>query len=142
MLYYLAAILVGPAVGGISDRSGSDTVPVVIGSLVAAAALLSLGVWTGDRALSAAVLGVGVGHALIRGPLLDLAIRFGGGSVKAIGLVRMTERLGAMAGLAAAALFATGAAGWTLPAILGIVTATGGLMFAVTSALASYRERR
>lgn len=142
MLYYLAAILVGPAVGEISERAGSDTVPVVIGILAAAAALLSLGAWTGDRALAVAVLGVGVGHALIRGPLLDLAIRFGGGSAKAIGLLRMTERLGAMVALAFAALFASGAAGWTLPVILGIVTVAGGLSFAAISATASYRERR
>lgn len=142
MLYYLAAILIGPVASEISGRLGSDTVPVMTGILVAAAALLSLAAWSGDRALTAAVLGVGIGHALMRAPLLDLAIGFAGGSVKAVGLVRMAERLGAMAALAAAAFFITGAAGWTLPAILGIVTTAGGFMFAAASAMAFYRERQ
>jgi len=142
MLYYLAAILLGPVAGEISERSGSDTIPVAAGILITAAALLSLIAWSGDRALTAAVLGVGIGHALMRAPLLDLAIGLAGGSVKVIGLVRMTERLGAMAGLAVAALFVTDTARWTLPVILGIVTAAGGLTFTLASAFMRYRERQ
>lgn len=141
MLYYLAAIFIGPLTGEISVRSGTDTIPVVVGFLIAAAALLSLTLWSGELALAVAVLGVGVGHALIRAPLLDLAIGFAGSSARGIGLVRMTERLGAMAGLAAAAFLITAGTDWNLPAILGIVTAVGGLMFTVVSVLAFYRER-
>lgn len=141
MLYYLAAILVGPLASELSERSGRDTAPVLAGLLIAAISLLSLAAWSGDRALTAAVLGVGIGHALMRAPLLDLAIAYAGGSVKAIGLVRMAERLGAMAGLGAAALLVTGRGGWNLPAILGIVTVAGGMLFAVSSAVVFYRER-
>ena len=141
MLYYLAAILVGPLAGEISERSGRDLVPVSIGILIASLALLSLAAWSGEKALTAAVLGVGIGHALMRAPLQDLAIAYAGGSGKAVDLVRLSERLGAMAGLGAAALLVTGAGGWTLPAILGIVTAAGGLLFAASSAMAFYREK-
>ncbi|MGD8350316.1 MAG: MFS transporter, partial [Gammaproteobacteria bacterium] len=141
MLYYLAAILVGPLASELSERTGRDTAPVLAGLLIAAISLLSLAAWSGDRALTAAVLGVGIGHALMRAPLLDLAIAYAGGSVKAIGLVRMAERLGAMAGLGAAALLVTGRGGWNLPAILGIVTVAGGMLFAVSSAVVFYRER-
>jgi hypothetical protein len=141
MLYYLTAILLGPIAAEISERSKSDIVPLIAGITVSATALLSLTAWSGVQALTVAVLGVGIGHALMRAPLLDLAIGFAGGSVKAIGLVRTSERLGAMIALAIAAFFATGAASWTLPAILGIVAAAGGLILGVMPTMTFHRKR-
>ena len=131
MLYYLAVILIGPPVAHISDGRTGPLIPLVCGALVSGTALLSLTIWSGFWAVVAAVAGLGVGHTMTRAPLYALTLRVTGWSNAGLGVLRLTERVGAIVGLAASAwLLGNVGSGMSFQA-LGIVTLLGIAIYAI-----------
>lgn len=102
MLYYLAVVLFAPRVSSLADGRLGPLPLVLLGALASAGALLSLLLWSGFWAITAAVAALGVAHTLMRAPLYALVIRIAGGGA-AISALRLAERLGAILGLGASA---------------------------------------
>jgi MFS family permease len=105
MLYYLVILLGSPTVARISAKGVKNWVLVGFGSVVSAAILL-LPAWsTTVLTMSVAVLVVGVGHAAIRGPQIDLALQIAetqlpdAGREPVLAAIRTLERLGSLVGL-------------------------------------------
>lgn len=111
MLYYLAVVVLGPAVAALSHGAAGLRALAVGGAMLSGLAILALASWAGYWSVVGAVAALGVGHTLMRAPLVVLAQRIDPGG-SAVGPMRLAERLGAIAGLAACAfaLPAVGAA--------------------------------
>jgi len=129
MLYYLAAALLGPMAKRMTRGGDWPVLPIVAGAAIAGLALVFGRAAQDLLVFLAAVLGIGIGHALIRAPMNALAVQFAGGSTRLLGGLRIGERLGALAGLCASAfLLASYDRTLTLFA-LGAVTLAGAAVF-------------
>lgn len=130
MLYYLAIVLLGPMVAQLSDGRLGPVVLVVTGAVTSGLALLSLDLWGGFWAVTAAVAGLGVGHALIRAPQYALALRLADGS-GSLSAVRLIERGSALLGLLLSAVFLAGIGAELIIRILGALVLTGAAACAI-----------
>lgn len=104
MLYYLSVVLFGPAVIAASDGRVGPRTLVVIGASLAGFGLLSLSLWSGFWAVTAAMAALGVGHTVMRAPLYAWAQRVDPSGASIMPL-RLSERIGAILGLGICALF-------------------------------------
>lgn len=133
MLYYLAAILLGPVVGSIGGRDHL-TVPVALtGASLSGFSLLALYTRTDVWTTAFVVLSVGVGHALLRSPIYALTIDLGGASTRPVSILRFLERAGALIGLSLAAALSTSGRLASLAPLLGLVALGGGILFFVAN---------
>jgi predicted MFS family arabinose efflux permease len=142
MLYYLAIVLLGPAVASLSDGRIGPIPLVVSGALASGAALLSLTVWSGFWAVAAAVLGLGLGHTLLRAPLYALAVRITGGLGAGLSALRLFERIGAILGLAASALLLGDIGAEISIRALGVVVLSGVGLYAIVEITGRLRSAR
>jgi predicted MFS family arabinose efflux permease len=131
MLYYLAVVLLGPTVASLSDGRIGPVPLVVSGAVASGAVLLSLTVWSGFWAVAATVVGLGLGHTLMRAPLYALALRITGGPGAGLGALRLIERVGAILGLAASALLLGDIGAESSIRALGIVVLFGVALYAI-----------
>jgi predicted MFS family arabinose efflux permease len=104
MLYNLANLLLGPIAARLAGGRFSPEILVVIGVIGIASSLLSIGLWGGFWAIAVAVAGVGASQILVEVPLYTLAFRITGGPGPGIDALRVLERIGSIAGLAASAV--------------------------------------
>jgi predicted MFS family arabinose efflux permease len=133
MLYYLAVVLFGPTVAGLSDGRVSPLVLVVTGALASGAALLSLTVWSGFWAVVATVAGLGLGHTLMRAPLYALAFGIVGRAGGGLSALRLIERIGAILGLAASAFLLDDIGAENSIRALGIAVLFGIALYAIVA---------
>jgi predicted MFS family arabinose efflux permease len=131
MLYYLAVVLFGTTVAGLSDGRFGPVRLVVFGAVGSGAALLSLTAWSGFWAVVVAVAGLGLGHTALRAPLYALALKICGGPGAGLSALRLSERIGAIVGLAASALLLGDIGAENSIRILGIVVLSGIAIFAI-----------
>lgn len=139
MLYYLAIVLFGPAVIAASDGRVGPRNLVVMGASIAGLALLSLSLWSGFWAVTAAMAVLGIGHTVMRAPLYAWARRVDPAGVSIMPL-RLSERIGAILGLGICALL--------LPALgadygirmLAIITLVGVVAFVAVDVFAPRRS--
>jgi predicted MFS family arabinose efflux permease len=141
MLYYLAVILIGPTVASVSDGRLGPRFLVVSGALVSGAAFLSLTAWSGFWAVVVAVAGLGIGHTLVRAPLYGLALEITGCSSAGLSALRLTERVGAILGLAAIALLLPDIGAESGIRWLGISTVTGVTLYVIVLIVGRFRHR-
>jgi predicted MFS family arabinose efflux permease len=139
MIYYLV-ILVGGSVAGRLAGSRFQLWPFVgVGSVISAAVLLLPAVAPSTLTIAFAVLGVGLGHAAIRGPQIALALEIAeselpaGGRDAAMAAMRSLERLGSLVGLLAVSVVA---------AAFGLATAIGAVGVAGLIAGSLFLARR
>jgi MFS family permease len=138
MLYYLAIVLFGPAVIAASDGRVGPRTLVVLGASIAGFGLLSLSLWSGFWAVTAAMAVLGIGHTVMRAPLYAWVRRVDPGGTSIMPL-RLSERIGAILGLGICALF--------LPVLgsefgirwLAIITLVGVVAFVAIDMLAPRR---
>jgi predicted MFS family arabinose efflux permease len=104
MLYYLAIVLFGPTAANISDSRVGPKSLMLCGALASSAALISLLLWNGFWAVTVAVVGLGLGHTMIRPSLYTLVFGMTGGPGVGLDILRLIERIGAILGLMASAL--------------------------------------
>jgi len=130
MLYYLAIVLLSPAMAGLSDVRFGPVTLVLTGSAAAGLALLSLGLWSGFWAVTLSVAGLGVGHSFIRAPHYALALMLaeGGGD---LGALRLVERSSALLGLLLSALFLADIGAESTVTIPGVAVLTGAAAFGI-----------
>lgn len=140
MLYYLPVVLLGSLVTTWADGRIGPTPLLVTGALGSGAALLSLTAWSGFWAVVAAVAAFGIGHTLMRAPLYALADRLSNGSGKARAALRLFERVGAIAGLAASAWFLPQAGAQTSIRMMGFVVLGGIAVYGIADIVGRYRS--
>jgi predicted MFS family arabinose efflux permease len=104
MLYYLAIVLFGPLAAKISDNRLGPKTLMLCGALASTAALMLLLLWSGFWAVTVAVVGLGLGHTMIRPSLYTLVLRMTEGPGVGLDTLRLIERIGAILGLAASAM--------------------------------------
>lgn len=133
MTYYLAAILVGPLVVSDGEKRRRAGVLTVSGAVLAGTALLSLAFLEEVWATASVVVLVGIGHTLMRSPMYGLATQFAGSSPGPLILLRLFERLAAIAGLLLVAGLNSINSMASLPALLGVVVVGGALLFLLSA---------
>ncbi len=140
MLYYLASALLGPVTRSLTGGSAGAIVPVLIGAALSALTLIYFRS-TGDLwVYVGAVAGCGIGHALIRAPMIVLAVQLCGGSQAMLGVLRLGERIGALVGLTASAFLLTRFEGSVTLLVLGTLTIAGSVNFAILMVIQGKRE--
>ena len=132
MLYYLAAILLGPFVLPHADRKFAVAL-CLGGALLSGAGLLILSTGQVMWITAGTVAVVGIGHTMLRAPVYALARGLTSGAARSIVLLRLTERLGAIAAIAFAAPMMSQATAAAIPATLGLMVAAGLLYFTLTA---------
>ena len=140
MLYYLTIVLLGPTAANISDSRIGPKALMLCGALASSAALISLQLWSGFWAVTVAVVGLGLGHTMIRPSLYAQVLRMMGGQGVGLDTLRLIERIGAILGLAASALLLgdSGMEGSLL--MLSIVLVTGLILYVTIEIVVRYRS--
>ena len=140
MLYYLPIVLIGPTAANISDSRIGPKALMLCGALASSAALISLQLWSGFWAVTVAVLGLGLGHTMIRPSLYSLVLRMMGGPGVGLDTLRLIERIGAILGLVASALLLgdSGMEGSLL--MLSVVLVTGLILYVTIDIVVRYRS--
>jgi len=131
MLYYLAAILLGPVVGSLGRHDQRTALLALVGAALAGFSLLILNFQSGAWATAVVVLGVGAGHALLRSPIYALALDLGGASTRPVSILRFLERAGALSGLILAAALSSVGRLASIGPLLGVVVVAGMILFTV-----------
>lgn len=141
MLYYLAAVFVGPLAGILSDTRISPPVLITVGGGTAAAALLLAyqleSFWI--HLFSVAVLGIG--HALIRAPQLKMVLNMSQARPGLQRIFSVSDRVGALIGLGAGAILHAVAGSGALIVAVGILVSIGVVGFALSQMAALVREK-
>jgi MFS family permease len=132
MLYYLAIVVLTPAVAQLSDARIGPAALLVVGSAGSGLSLLSLGLTEGIWGVAAAVVGLGLSHTLIRAPQYAMALSLTDGT-RGLGALRLVERLGALFGLGGCAVYLPVVGAEPLLVGLGVVALTGAAVFAIVS---------
>ena len=140
MLYYLAIVLFGSMAANISDGRVGPKALMLCGALASCAALISLLLWSGFWAVTAAVVGLGLGHTMIRPSLYTLALRMTGGPGVGLDTLRLIERIGAILGLAASALLLGNRGIESSLSMLSAVLVTGLILYVTIDFAERYRS--
>jgi predicted MFS family arabinose efflux permease len=112
MLYFLLVALVGPLAGRI-DRRLDPAVVALIGAALSGTGLLAAAVWPTTWMIVLAVFASGVGHGMVRGPQVAVAMNIAEseladiGPNAVLGALRTVERAGSVVGLIAIALLSS-----------------------------------
>ena len=128
-------------VSSLSGRAVEAGLSVVllalVGSLLAGASLSLVVLWPTEITIAIAVLAAGIGHGIVRGAQVSLAMTIAetelneAGSTVVLGALRTLERLGSVAGLLLVAAVA-GYAGYSAAtAVVAIWTLAGAAIFAI-----------
>ncbi len=140
LLYYAATLFLGPHVARMTDGRPGPVPLMLVGGCVSGMALFVPAAIGGYWSIVLAVAGVGIGEILIRTPLYTYALRLTGGPGPGIDMLRVTERLGAIAALlvSVALLGALGTAG-SLRLLAGFMLA-GMVAFGIVEFRARHRR--
>jgi len=130
MLYYLAIVLLAPSAARLADGRLGQRGTVLLGAALAAVALGAMAAGGGLWTTVGAMAGLGIGHALLRATLLASAMQLAPPGRDGASALRVNERLGALAGLAATALALPAASPRAVLAMLAAGTLAGLVLYA------------
>ncbi len=105
MLYYLAAVLVGSLASRLADGELGPRAPIILGGGLSLAALAGMTQGQAPAALALAMVTLGLGHALLRGPVHAEVRALSDQAPRMLSLLRLVDRLGALGGLLLCALW-------------------------------------
>ncbi|MDW7747811.1 MFS transporter [Halomonas sp.] len=105
MLYYLAAVLVGSLASRLADGDVGPGGPIILGGVLSIAALVGMTQGQAPAALALAMAALGLGHALLRGPVHAEVRALSDQAPRMLALLRLVDRLGALCGLLLCALW-------------------------------------
>lgn len=134
MLFYLVAILVGPTVARLADGRLGYGVMLISGTVLSGLALSSLAIWSGFWPMVAVVTVFGLGYAMCDATQYAQAIRvtersgIPGARNMGLGVLRLVNRLAAIAGLLLSASLAERFDYVTLAVAIGILMFIGALV--------------
>lgn len=124
MLYYLMLVVVGPLANSLFQRWQGAIASIITGLVITASTLFVHETSTTLMGYALAMIGLGVGHALIRTPLLTLVVKTAGSATGPVNVLRGAERLGGLIGLSAGGfLLSRGMENLALSALAGLSVA-------------------
>lgn len=113
MVFFLMIALMGPATARLTDGRFDPAVVAVLGAIVSGLALLMGAGWGSQLGIFMAVWIAGIGHGMVRGPQVSVAMSIAEadlahlGSNAVLGSLRTLERGGSIIGLVLVALFSS-----------------------------------
>lgn len=135
MVYYLVILLGSPVVARASQSGIKNWVLVGFGSVISGVVLLLPALSTTALSMSLAVVVVGIGHAAVRGPQIDLALQIAeteipdAGREPVLASIRTLERLGSLVGLLVVAVLAAQFDLSVAIGAIGVLSAVGALAY-------------
>lgn len=150
MVFFLMIALMGPATARLTDGRFDPALVVVLGAIVSGLALLMGAGWGSQLGIFMAVWIAGIGHGMVRGPQVSVAMSIAEadlanlGSNAVLGSLRTLERGGSMVGLVLVALFSSYFGYAAAIAAVGIWILAGSVLFVlsllVSGALPAFRR--
>ncbi len=134
MLYYLAQLLLGPTVARFADGKIGQVPFLIVGVLISGVAISSLYFWSGIVPMIVVVALFGLGYAMCDATQYAQAIQIGeqtggaGGGERALGALRLIERLAAIAGLIASVILIPRLGYSTITVGIGVLMLCGTLL--------------
>ena len=126
MIFFLMIALMGPATARVTDGRFDPALVSVLGAIISGVSLLLGAAWGTQLGLFVAVLCAGIGHGMVRGPQVSVAMSIAEtdlahlGSNAVLGSLRTLERGGSIAGLILIALLGSNMG---YPVAIGVVGA-------------------
>lgn len=150
MVFFLMIALMGPATARLTDGRFDPALVAVLGAIVSGLALLMGAGWGSQLGIFMAVWIAGIGHGMVRGPQVSVAMSIAEadlanlGSNAVLGSLRTLERGGSMVGLVLVALFSSYFGYAAAIAAVGIWILAGSVLFVlsllVSGALPAFRR--
>lgn len=137
MLYFLGIVVVSSISGRAAEAGLSVGFLALLGALLAGASLSFVVLWPTEITIAIAVLGAGIGHGIVRGAQVSLAMTLAetdlneAGPTAVLGALRTMERLGSVVGLLLVAAVAGYAGYGAATAVVAIWTLAGAAIFAM-----------
>jgi MFS family permease len=113
MVFFLMIALMGPATARLTDGRFNPALVTILGALLSGVSLLAGAWWGTQLGVLVAVWGAGIGHGMIRGPQVSIAMSIAEtdlahlGSNAVLGSLRTLERGGSIVGLVIMALLSS-----------------------------------
>jgi len=145
MVYFLMIALMGPTTARVTDDRFDPDLVVVLGAVLSGTSLLVGAVWETQLAVFVAVLGAGLGHGMLRGPQVSIAMSIGeadladSGPNAVLGSLRTLERGGSIIGLVLIALLGSRIGYAASIGVIGLWVLLGAGVFVVFALLGAGR---
>ncbi|MEE8286414.1 MAG: MFS transporter, partial [Gammaproteobacteria bacterium] len=137
MVFFLMIALMGPMTARVTDSRFDPALVTVLGAILSGVSLLVGAVWGTQLGILMAVWGAGVGHGMIRGPQISIAMTIAEtdlvhlGSNAVLGSLRTLERGGSIIGLVLIALLSSTIGYAAAIGVVGVWALAGVVVFMV-----------
>jgi len=141
MVFFLMIALMGPATSRVTDGRVDPALMALAGGVLSGVALLAGAVWGTQLGILVAVWGAGIGHGMVRGPQVSVALSIAEsdlrhlGSDAVLGSLRTLERGGSIIGLVLVALLSSHIGYPAAIAVIGVWAIAGAVAYAASMML-------
>ncbi len=141
MVFFLMIALMGPVTARVTDGRFDPALVAVLGAVLSGVSLLLGAIWGTQLGVLVAVWGAGIGHGMVRGPQISIAMsiaetdlaRLGANAV--LGSLRTLERGGSIIGLVLVALLSSTIGYAAAIGVVGVWVLAGVASFVVSLAM-------
>ena len=141
MVFFLMIALMGPMTARVTDGRFDPALVTVLGAILSGVSLLVGAVWGTQLGIFMAVWGAGIGHGMVRGPQVSIAMTIAEtdlarlGSNAVLGSLRTLERGGSIIGLVLIALLSSTIGYAAAIGVVGVWALAGVAAFMVSLAM-------
>ena len=141
MVFFLMIALMGPATARVTDGRFDPALVTLLGAILSGVSLLVGAIWGTQLGILVAVWGAGIGHGMIRGPQVSIAMTIAEtdlarlGSNAVLGSLRTLERGGSIIGLVLIALLSSTIGYAAAIGVVGVWALAGVVVFMVSLAM-------
>jgi hypothetical protein len=138
MVFFLMIALMGPAMARVTDGRVDPSLMALAGGILSGVALLAGAAWGTQLGILVAVLGAGIGHGMIRGPQVSIALSIAETDLRhlgpnaVLGSLRTLERGGSIIGLVLIALLSSHIGYPAAIVVIGVWAIAGAAAYAAT----------
>ena len=135
MVFFLMIALMGPVTARVTDGRFEPALVAVLGAILSGASLLVGAGWGTQLGVFMAVWGAGIGHGMVRGPQVSIAMSIAEtdlahlGSNAVLGSLRTLERAGSIIGLVFIALLSSHTGYAAATGVIGVWILAGAAAF-------------
>ncbi len=141
MVFFLMIALMGPVTARVTDGRFDPALVAVLGAVLSGVSLLVGAIWGTQLGVLVAVWGAGIGHGMVRGPQVSIALSIAEtdlarlGSNAVLGSLRTLERGGSIIGLVLVALLSSTIGFAAAIGVVGVWVLAGAAAFVVSLAM-------
>jgi predicted MFS family arabinose efflux permease len=141
MVFFLMIALMGPTTARVTDGRFDPALVTVLGAILSGVSLLVGAIWGTQLGILVAVWGAGIGHGMVRGPQVSIAMTIAEtdlarlGSNAVLGSLRTLERGGSIIGLVVIALLSSTIGYAAAIGVVGVWALAGVAAFMVSLAM-------